>query len=171
LSTYPAVVNLKKALHAVLLQFEAAKVPSQNLADHAATSATLHSFNFCASVYFLTDILRPLHQLHAQLQSPRLILQEVESHYINARSHMQHFLDDGCTEETTPNCLHFVQEVVEGKIDEKIIPKLKHQKIAPSGWVISSLFTSVLKQMCLFCASWQTWIVTSRHPILRCKSG
>jgi hypothetical protein len=125
LSTYPAVVNLKKALHAVLLQFETAKVPSQNAADHASTSATLHSFNFCTTVYFLADILRPLHQRHAQLQSPRLILQEVESHYINARNHMQHFLDDGCTEETTPNFLQFVQEVVEGKIDEKIISKLK----------------------------------------------
>jgi hypothetical protein len=177
LSTYPAVVNLKKALHAVLLQFETAKVPSQNAADHAATSATLHSFNFCATVYFLADILRPLHQLHAQLQSPRLILQEVESHYINARSHMQHFLDDGCTEETTPNFLQFVQEVVEGKIDEKIISKLKPNVDTPEnraerlGDLVRVYISTVANVFVLRIVAWQTWIVTSRHLILRCKSG
>jgi hypothetical protein len=52
-------------------------------------------------------------------------MHEVQVYYVRARSKLQQFLDDGCTEQTTPNLLQFVEEVRRGKVDEEMIPKLK----------------------------------------------
>ena len=126
-------MNLKKSLKGVIIQFEQATIPSMNATTHATTLQQLHSFNFFASVYFLVDVLRPVHIMHAQLQKIGLILKEVQGYYITARGKLQRFLDDGCSSNTTPNLLQFVEEVRVGKVTEEMIPKLKPAQDTPAN--------------------------------------
>jgi hypothetical protein len=66
--------------------------------------------------------------MHAQLQEPDLILQQVKTLYMSARAKTQRFFDDGYNAQTTPNFLQFVEEMRAGKLYETVIHALKPAK-------------------------------------------
>ena len=132
LSTYPAVVNLKKSLRAVIIQFKRATIPSGNQAEHDSTLGRIQSFNFNATVSFLPDAVRPVHILSIFIQTPGLRVQDFRSKYAATREPLVRILEDGPTMETAPNFMQFIQVRI-GKIDEDTIPKLKPRVDTPQN--------------------------------------
>jgi hypothetical protein len=118
LSNYPSAQNMRLSLRSLTIQVsrESSRIGKPHLrAEHDALVQRVCSFNFFATVYFMCDVLKPVHLLHARLQTRALVFSDITGFYLPCKAALER-LASGLNEDTAPSLMGMLADVRNGRI-------------------------------------------------------